>query len=350
MTADTSNPLPLPSALRRKARPLDGEPGERRSHLPSLPDFLRTVEPDEDGISLIEFSRSRLRPIEGDLLKYGAILFRGFAIGSPDEFAAWMKDVCGPPLPYDERSSPRQAVTSGVYTSTEYTAARRIAFHNESSYRNSFPGKIAFWCMRPAETGGETPIAHTGRVLARLPEEVRDAFRTRGWSCVRNYRPGLGMSWQESFQTDDRRRVQEHCEREGLVMEWLGENHLRTTAVRDAIACRPQTHEESWFNHAAFFHISTLDLDLREALEAQFAPRDLPANTFYGDGEPIPDDVVTTVRAAYEAESAVFAWRSGDVLLLDNVMVAHARSTFTGERRVLVAMAEPLTADMVKAR
>jgi alpha-ketoglutarate-dependent taurine dioxygenase len=31
-------------------------------------------------------------------------------------------------------------------------------------------------------------------------------------------------------------------------------------------------------------------------------------------------------------------WRAGDLLLIDNVLVGHGRRSFTGQRRVLVAM------------
>jgi len=33
-------------------------------------------------------------------------------------------------------------------------------------------------------------------------------------------------------------------------------------------------------------------------------------------------------------------WRTGDVLLVDNVLLAHGRRPFTGDRRVLVAMSD----------
>jgi alpha-ketoglutarate-dependent taurine dioxygenase len=34
-------------------------------------------------------------------------------------------------------------------------------------------------------------------------------------------------------------------------------------------------------------------------------------------------------------------WSKGDVLMLDNITVAHGRQPFTGSRRILVAMADP---------
>jgi alpha-ketoglutarate-dependent taurine dioxygenase len=51
------------------------------------------------------------------------------------------------------------------------------------------------------------------------------------------------------------------------------------------------------------------------------------------------------LRAAYEAETVTFDWERGDVLLVDNMLTSHARSSFRGPRRVLVAMADPYERD-----
>lgn len=41
----------------------------------------------------------------------------------------------------------------------------------------------------------------------------------------------------------------------------------------------------------------------------------------------------------------VFPWQTGDVLMLDNMLTAHAREPFQGPRKVVVAMAEGHGAD-----
>ena len=72
-----------------------------------------------------------------------------------------------------------------------------------------------------------------------------------------------------------------------------------------------------------------------------FDDADLPTNTYFGDGGPIPDDVVAHLRAGYRAASTRFDYERDDILVVDNMLAAHGREPFTGPRKVAVAMAEP---------
>jgi alpha-ketoglutarate-dependent taurine dioxygenase len=74
---------------------------------------------------------------------------------------------------------------------------------------------------------------------------------------------------------------------------------------------------------------------------SEFSLNDLPYNTYYGDGSPIEDEVVDEIREAYRQETVAFPWQAGDVLMMDNMLVAHGRNPFSGTRKILVAMGEP---------
>src|SRR6185295_17261052 len=108
-----------------------------------------------------------------------------------------------------------------------------------------------------------------------------------------------------------------HCRHNGIEFEWKPGDRLRTRARRNAVAKHPETGEMIWFNHATFFHVSTLPELIREALLMQFAGDDLPANSYYGDGSSIEPEVLDHLRACYEAETVRFPWEKNDLLLLD---------------------------------
>jgi alpha-ketoglutarate-dependent taurine dioxygenase len=158
---------------------------------------------------------------------------------------------------------------------------------------------------------------------------------------VRNYGDGFGLDWRTAFQTTDQTVVEEHCKRNGIEAEWTSDGRLRTYAVLPAVIEHPRTGETVWFNHATFFHVSTLDPSLREGLLAGFEDEaDLPTNTYYGDGSPIEPETLAELREAYRQETVSFSWRRGDILMLDNIFAAHGRAPYEGPRKILVGMTE----------
>lgn len=273
-----------------------------------------------------------------ELDTHGAILFRGFGVASPADLDRFITATSGTPLPYTERTTPRTRVEGNIYTSTDYPARQEIFLHNENSYRDRFALKVYFCCVQPPATGGETPIADCRRVYERLRPETRAQFAD-GYLYVRNFGGGPGMSWQEAFQTEDPAQVEEYCRAHRIEYEWRSGNRLRTRQLRRAIARHPRTGVMIWFNHLTFFHLSTLPAAFQEILRTEY-PSDLPNQTYHADGREIAPEVVDEIRAAYRAETVMFPWRTGDVLLLDNMLVAHARMPFTGPRKIIVGMAD----------
>lgn len=300
------------------------------------------IQPAVDGINLISWATSNRELIESYLLKHGGILFRNFQLLDLVEFEKLIQTVSGKLLEYVDRSSPRSAVQGKIYTSTDYPADQSIFLHSENSYAASWPLKIFFHCVTPAQQGGETPIADTRRLLQQINPKMRDRFIEKGVMYVRNFGDGFGLSWQTVFQTTNPSEVEEFCRQNSIEFEWKQGNRLRTRSRRQAVAIHPKTGEPVWFNHAAFFHISTLEPDIRNALLAEFAEADLPHNTYYGDGSPIESEVLEAIRAVYKQETVIFPWQAGDILMLDNMLTAHGRMPFVGTRKVVVGMSEQL--------
>lgn len=306
----------------------------------SLPLVLR---PTVAGVDLAAWAESRRDQLTGQLLAHGGILFRGFPLTQIEEFERTFRSIAGDLLEYKERSSPRHAVAGKIYTSTDYPPDQPIFLHNENSYQNAWPMRIAFFSFKCATRGGETPIADTRRIYERIDPAVRQKFIEKKWTYVRNFGDGFGLPWREVFQTDDRAQVEAHCAKNGIQVEWKDGDRLRTRAVRPAVSRHPYTGELVWFNHATFFNVSTMAPMVRDALLDEFEVEDLPTHTYYGDGSPIEAEVLDHLRACYDAETIKFLWEPGDLLMLDNMLASHGRATFEGERKVLVAMADPKT-------
>jgi alpha-ketoglutarate-dependent taurine dioxygenase len=317
--------------------------------LDGLPQAPLVVRPSVPGLDLVAWAAANRAYLEQNLHRSGAVLFRGFGIDDVDEFQRLVQAVSGDLLEYTYRSSPRTQVKGNVYTSTEYPADQTIPFHTEMSYTTTWPMKIAFLSLVVAETGGETPIADSRRVYQAVDPAVRERFERLGVMYVRNYTPWMDLPWQNVFQAETREEVDAFCSAAGIEAEWIDDEHLRTRQVCQGVATHPVTGEAVWMNQAHLFHVTSQDPAVVELLLEEFGEENLPRNTYYGDGSPIDPADFRSVRDAYEAAAIRFPWEQGDVLLLDNMLMAHSRSPFTGARRVVVGMAEPYSSGWARA-
>jgi hypothetical protein len=66
--------------------------------------------------------------------------------------------------------------------------------------------------------------------------------------------------------------------------------------------------------------------------------KDFPRNVYYGDGSPIEDSVVEAIMNLYDRLAISFRWQERDVLMLNNMLVAHSRNAFSGSRKIVVAL------------
>src|SRR5919106_6965334 len=121
------------------------------------PDTGEASSPDVE--SLIPLYTDNKDYFESKLLEHGALLFRGFSVGSAEALEQFARSVSQADLlNYVDGTSPRTKVNASVYTSTEYPAPYFISLHNELSYTHRWPSRIFFCCVTPPQQGGETPI------------------------------------------------------------------------------------------------------------------------------------------------------------------------------------------------
>jgi alpha-ketoglutarate-dependent taurine dioxygenase len=276
-------------------------------------------------------------------LESGAILFRGFEVQSRDEFLQVKKELVGDSnFNYVDGNSPRIKVSSYVYTSTEFPPDKIITLHNELSYTSRWPSKIFFYCEIPAVEGGETPIIDCRYVLDKLDQKLIDAFKQHGVKYTRylNGGQGFGKNWMDTFETDDKKTVEKYCDDNEIEYSW-NDNSIFISQQGLGIATHPVTHEKVWFNQADQFHPSSLPADVYETFNMLFKDEKhkYPQYAYYGNGEEIPENYLKEITHVLLNNSIKFKWEKGDILMLDNMLMAHGRMPFKGERKVYVSMA-----------
>jgi alpha-ketoglutarate-dependent taurine dioxygenase len=306
-------------------------------HLPLV------VTPAVDNVDLAAWCASHAEEVEGHLDRHGAILFRGFPLTGAPEFEAVASTIAGE-LFGEYGDLPPEETGQRIYHSTPYPPDKMIYFHNESSHFSSWPLRQFFFCVVPSEEQGETPLLDCREVYRVLDKEIVEAFESKDLMYVRNFSEGVDVPWQEFFHTDDKAAVEQTCAKAGMTCEWT-ELGLRVSQRAKGVRTHPRTGERIFFNQVQLHHVACLDEETRTALRQLFADEDLPRNVYYGDGSLIPDEVINRIGEVYEDLCVEAPWQKGDLIALDNMLVAHARRPFAGERKIIVAMGKMEHAD-----
>jgi alpha-ketoglutarate-dependent taurine dioxygenase len=287
--------------------------------------------------SLIETAKNQGEFLRKQLLRYGAVLLRGFQTENASDFERFARIFSErESFNYAGGASPRLALNDGVYTSTEYPAQFSLSLHNELSYSNIYPSLLFFGCLIAPESGGETTLGDSRRILQKIDPKVLELFIRKKLCYVRNLQAekGSGYSWQEAFESDDKETVEKFCRKVGANFEWKPNDALRVSQIRPATLKHPTTNEEVWFNQADGFHSSNLG----EELLATLREDEVRLNVYFGDGSTIDSAMLEHIRAVLESETIPHRWQVGDILILDNILAAHGRTPFTGARKIILTM------------
>jgi hypothetical protein len=298
---------------------------------------------DLDAQRFIAYFRDNRSAIESSLLQKGALKFTGIHIDSPETFQTITGALADKFLDYIDGNSPRTKLSGSVYTSTEYVKTQKITMHNELSYSAKWPGRLYFSCLQPAATGGETLLADSREILRHMDTEIVSAIRQRGIIYIRNLHGGngVGQSWQNTFETNDRGKVIAYCNAYGIDFEWRDKNGLRLKQRRAGIIRHRTTGEEVWFNQIDQFHPYQMGEEVFDSmLEIYDSPTDFPIYVTFGNGEVIPTDMIEDILSTIEKQTIYPAWEKDQLLILDNERMSHGRNSYTGERKVLVTMSE----------
>ena len=308
--------------------------------------------------------------IEDRLLEHGAMLFRGFEVFDAPAFERVARSIDDELQNEYLGTSPRNALTSHVFTASELPPFYPIPQHCEMSFIQQPPRRLFFTCLtEPAPASGETPLADFRQVLRDLDPQLVKRFEEKGLRIVRNYSGPDGggrfdlwklKRWDEMFLTRDRATVEAKCRAEGFDPIWTEGGGLRLVSTQPIVRTHPTTGEAAWHNHATTFHISQaageyqriyrmrpsvkhfLLLQLARVLERlqRRKPSDERAmHCTYADGSEIPRADIEAVRDAVWKNLVVIPWRRGDVVAIDNFAVSHGRLPYSGPRNVAVAWA-----------
>lgn len=292
-----------------------------------------------DGIGWLAERRDAVRAAVAEL---GALVVRGLDVHDVAGFSQICHMLCTELMAEREPFTARTAHHGAIYSATSWPKDQPMCMHHELSYALQVPSLQLFCCLTPPVEGGATELADGTAVLDDLPADLVERFGRVGWELSRTHNEVIGINWPEAFGTDDRDVIERYCAVNDIRPTWLADGELRTRRVRPAIIRHPLTGARVWFNQVAFLNEWTMQPAVREYLVSAFGADRLPYNTRFGDGGLLDKDTVDGINDVYLAHTVRREWQAGDVLVVDNLRMAHSRAPFQGDRNVLVALAEPI--------
>jgi alpha-ketoglutarate-dependent taurine dioxygenase len=297
----------------------------------------------EDGRNPVQWSEQHREALRAAVAEHGAVLVRGLGLQDATEVAAVFRGLVPSGLmPDREAFASRERYSDGVYSSLKWPPNQPMCMHHELSYALEFPGLMLFACLQAPSAGGVTGVADAHAVLDALPADLVQRFEGEGWLLTRSYNEDIGATYEETFGVAGRAEVEDYCRAHEIEFEWQPDGELRTRQRRPAVVRHPETGQRCWFNQVAFLNEWTIAPEVREYLVDVYGPDGLPFNTRFGNGEAIGEDIIALLNEVYEAHTLRTPWEAGDLMLVDNVRMAHSREAYEGPREVLVGMAAPL--------
>ncbi|KAL2835023.1 hypothetical protein BDW59DRAFT_177167 [Aspergillus cavernicola] len=327
--------------------------------------FPLGIKPKDDArFSSVDIAIKDIEPLVNEgifntlLTSHGAILFRGFPIHTAEDLSKFTQ-AFKLPQPHQEvgLSGKRTTLGANVKTANEEPSDVKFYYHNEYGRSAHFPGVLFFFSQKVPKQGGQTPILSTIELYDRLRDELPEFVDTLLAKGIigRQYYPSkedpeavtIGWNWQDSYgftigdgdslETQHRKveEILETCLQ--AHAEWQANGSLHVLQRLPAFRRIESTGQIVPFNGLGGVYGRQRD---RGALAPPWRGVDggIHLPTTYGDDSEIPREYLERLLQISDDIGFLVPWEEGDVALLDNYTVQHARSPWVGERALLVSL------------
>ncbi|KAK1266303.1 Clavaminate synthase-like protein [Acorus gramineus] len=274
--------------------------------------------------------------LESLLRSSGAVVLRGFPVSTATEFDGAVEAFGYEELPYVGGAAPRTNVVGRVFTANESPPDQKIPFHHEMAQVPEYPSKLFFYCEVEPQKGGETPIVLSHVIYERMKEkypEFVEKLERKGLIYTRILGAGddpsspIGRGWQSTFLTKDKITAEERAARLGMKLEWMEDGVKTIMGPIPAVKYDESRGRKIWFNSMVAAYTGWKDV------------RNDPVKAVtFGDGTPLPAEIIEDCLKILEEESVAIPWQKGDIMLIDNLAVLHSRRSFNPPRRILASL------------
>ena len=327
---------------------------------------------------LREFLSSNSSEIVMDIATHGAVLLRGFDLRSPQDFESATLAISNfQGINECLMSEPGREVVKGtrfvLHTNNLYRTGGSLylgGFHSENYYSPDVPSYISFFCEQASQIGGETGLVNAAKLFSELPEALKTELKQRAywvaaWPLAKMAsRYGVNAQQMEQFCLDSglpvvtqhgqkyasmyKPCVIEHPITKEHALAFNYSVELMKSGLDRAIqrVFLPDYSSEEWLLHRLSWRFPLIGvLDKLDVLSRDPGTvwRTLFRKSFDACvGEIFSKEATGLFATSIRNRYSSFKWRAGDVLIIDNLKMAHSGMPGSGARTLRVLICNPI--------
>ena len=372
---------------------------DKERNLPTLEKSIPLVlEPQTsaDKISLKDILAGNSEQILKEISNNGAVLFRGFAIKSERDFEQAITSIKGMRCMNSYfMSELGRTLIEGTdfvfYTNKLKKTGGTLTFggfHNENFNSTDVPRFICFFCIEKPLLGGETGLVDMAKVYEDLNQDLRNklepkTFHSHSWGAT-------SISERYSISVD---KIKEICSVFGLASETLpsGEDIIllykpslienpdnnKTAFISNFTLEIPGLHSYlnnlfrqdykgwKWIYHKlAWKHsfliwlskvkLKTLPRRIKLAILKRLHKPNNKVSRKASQAQRTPEKIATAfnreemklLAESMHKHFSSFTWKKGDILIVDNLQLAHGGMPGFGSRVIRALLCNPIKIDL----
>lgn len=326
---------------------------------------------------LFNFLDTYYRELKDNIDQYGAILIRGFDIRTDVDFERAVLKIrhfhaMENTFMREEGRDRVSGTKSVLHTNTIYKTGGALkipTFHTENYFTTDVPHYICFFCITPSTKGGETGMTNMEKIYGGLNSRLREKLEETTLFTIKWPMSQILEVYNIPVEkTDD---VCDICKQFGLTITSSGKEKY-VVLYKPSVLINPVTKIKSlqahldlvpgiykqigrqfigdykgkdWFSLRALWSVPTLSF-LFAPLKLVFHDRNMISKLKQRHVDfnqkmlkhVFTKDDVAELALGIRSYFSSYAWKSGDILLIDNTKIAHAGMPGDRSPRVIRAM------------
>lgn len=281
--------------------------------------------------SLAKYVRGNKQDLIRQCFLTGAILFRNYDV-NVDKFEHVVDGFGMGNMNMIGSAAPRTKISETIYTANDSPPTEIIPMHHEMAQTSNPPSHIFFLCDTPAQKGGSTPLLDSRSVARFLQRQFpkastrlkRGVYYQRVMGAEDDASSAIGRGWKSTFMCSSASELEAFLKSSRITFEWLDEERelIRTRTPLMPVFQTVGT-QTVFFNSVIAVYNGWNDA------------RNVGSECILdADGDFLDAGLMHELNEFVKLQQIEFEWQKNDLLMIDNRVMMHSRSTFVPPRKL----------------